>query len=101
MLEWILAGAALCVVFALLGGVAKVVLIGFKVLLALFLLPLHLVGALLALLGGALAIPALVLAAVVAVVALVFTLVLAPFLPLALLVAAILGMARLVRPHRA
>lgn len=100
-MEWILAGAVLCIALVVLGGLAKVALVGVKVLVALLLLPLHLLGVVLAVLGGALAIPALVLAAVLVILGLVFGLVLAPLLPLALLVAVVIGVARRLRPHHA
>lgn len=100
-MEWILAGAALCVAFAVFGGLVQAALVGVKVLVALLLLPLHLLGVVLAVLGGALALPALVLTAVLVIVALVFGLMLAPLLPLALLVAAVVGVTRLLRPRHA
>jgi len=101
MVELVVAGAVLGGALVVLGGLAKVALVGVKVLLALLLLPLHLIGVVVAVVGGTLAIPALVLAAALVVLGLVFGLVLAPLLPLALLVAAIIGVLRLLRPRHA
>ena len=79
----------------------KAVVWSLRLVLALVLLPLHILGALLALAGGLLFLPLLVLGLLLGALGLAAGLALVPLLPLAFLLLCVVGLVRLLRPRGA